>query len=47
MASPKCSGVKDEEIEFFHELYKSKLMELWKKNKAFATEWDEDLTIVE
>ena len=39
--------VKDEEIEFFHELYKSKLMELWKRNKAFATEWDEDLTIVE
>lgn len=39
--------VQKEEVDFFHELYKSKLFELWKKNKAFSTKWDEDLMIVE
>lgn len=39
--------VTNEEIEFYHKLYKDRLIELWEKNKSFATEWDEPLQIVE
>lgn len=39
--------VTEEEINYYHELYKTKLIELWKKNRAFGTEYDEYLSIVE
>jgi 2-acylglycerol O-acyltransferase 2/2-acylglycerol O-acyltransferase 1 len=40
-------AVTNKEIDYYHNLYKEKLLILWRKNKAFATEWDEDLQIVE
>ncbi|ODQ47005.1 hypothetical protein PICMEDRAFT_33384 [Pichia membranifaciens NRRL Y-2026] len=39
--------VTEEEINYYHEMYKANLIELWEKNKSFATEWDEKLKIVE
>lgn len=39
--------VTDEEIDYYHEIYRNKLVELWEKHKGFATEWDENLEIVE
>ncbi|GAV29989.1 hypothetical protein PMKS-003495 [Pichia membranifaciens] len=39
--------VTEEEISYYHEMYKAKLLELWEKNKSFATEWDEKLKIAE
>lgn len=39
--------VTEEEINYYHNLYKNELYKLWEKNKAFSTEWDEDLQIVE
>lgn len=39
--------VGDAEIDYYHNLYKEKLVELWKKNKGLSNEWDEDLEIVE
>lgn len=39
--------VTEDEINHYHEIYKTKLFELWEKNKYFATKWDEKLSIVE
>lgn len=36
-----------EEIDYYHSLYKSQLLNLWEENKGFATEWDEELKFVE
>lgn len=38
--------VTEKEIDYYHELYKEKLIELWRRNKEFSAEWDEDLQIV-
>lgn len=39
--------VTEEEVNYYHDLYKKKLMQLWKEKKGFSTKWDEDLQIVE
>lgn len=39
--------ITEEEIDYYHNLYKTQLLNLWKENKEFATEWDEQLKFVE
>lgn len=39
--------VTEDEINYYHDLYKTKLIELWEKNKKFGTKWDENLNIIE
>lgn len=39
--------VSQEEIDYYHALYKDRLYNLWRQNKRFASETDEDLKFVE
>lgn len=39
--------VTEDEVNYYHELYKRRLVKLWNDNKGFATKWDVELQIVE
>lgn len=39
--------VDQNEIDYYHDIYKKSLIKLWNDNKHFKTEWDDDLEFVE